>query len=70
MLALTAQTRLGFVTKFGGNDADSVAGMVRTSDGTLFVAGTTASSDLPCTGFQRQPIGSNSLFAHGSAYNL
>src|SRR5262249_12414907 len=45
--------------RFGGNDQDSLAGFAIDRQGNYYIAGTTASADLPANGFQSRPGGAN-----------
>src|SRR5262249_40928271 len=45
--------------RFGGNDQDSLAGFAIDRQGNYYIAGTTASANLPANGFQSRPGGAN-----------
>src|SRR5438128_2586774 len=52
--------------RFGGSDQDALAGMVMDGDGNYYLAGTTASLDLPANGFQPHPGGAPLYRLRGS----
>src|SRR5438046_1088893 len=48
----SAQPSLGWVAQIGGSGSETAAAVSRDSQGNLYIAGTTNSTDLGATGFQ------------------